>query len=127
MWLAGEEKAHLGPSINLKIIFSGLYTHYILHLIILVPAVCGGDVTVTTDMLATLATEEPAYVFASPGKSTRGPNSLILQKQPFLSFKCKPPRKESTAEKFMIRTQYQTKYCFANVFEEIYKTLPMIV
>ena len=54
-----------------------------------VPAVCGGDITLTTDMLTThvpLATDEPAYLFASPGRSSRRPDFFIPIKSMFFNF-----------------------------------------
>ena len=53
-----------------------------------VPAVCGGDITLTTDMLTThvpLATDEPAYLLASPGRSSHGPDSFIPRKSLFFN------------------------------------------
>ena len=67
-----------------------------------VPAVCGGNVTLTTDMLTTdvpLATDEPVYLFASPGRSSYGPGSFP-EKVSSLSLKCKQPiRNGITVEK----------------------------
>ena len=46
------------------------------NFLVSVPAVCGVDIAVTTDLLTVHilgATDDPAYVFASPGRFSHGP------------------------------------------------------
>ena len=76
--------------------------HQVLYLVVSVRAVCGGEITLTTDMLTTdvpLTTHEPSYLFASPGRSSHMPGSFP-EKVSSLSLKCKQPRRNGiTVEK----------------------------
>ena len=106
------------PLINLPMIFSGSVCPFNLYLVILVQAACGGDVTLTTDMLTALATDEPAYVFASPGKYSWDPDLLTLRKHCCFSFKCKQLRQNLRSENSIKRS------ILTKINEYFYKMYP---
>ena len=85
---------------------------------------CGGEITLTTDMLTTdvpLATDVLSYLFASPGKSCQGPGSFPVSS---LSLKCKQQRRNGiTVAKIitcMIKNTITNEIYCTTIFDRVY-------